>query len=484
MRNVVLPGAVLLGTIGFFVAAYQVFSRDYQYVQLVKLGDQLMQEELPYQATRTYGSATGLRPDKPLAYMKRASALQEQGNLAAALADLSEAEKLGADPLTVAQQQADIQYQRGSFDEAVELYSKVLTLNPGSPTVLYQLGLACFRAGREEAALSALGQAIEAREGFVEAHYLRAAVSRSLGRVDDAESDLVTALSLRPEGEETRSALIELYLETGNAARALQVANEEIDRQPHAAHSYLRLADVHRMNGRTAEAIEAVGLAIEQDPNLPDAYLRLGELWLEDGMLRNDRVALEKAITALESVIMMDSENGPAALALGRAYLAIGNEEAAAEELEHAADATPIQADAHRILGDLYLERGAFTEAATAYHVYLKLSDPSPMKSTVPMVPIVMERLGDAYVGMGNVSEAAETYMDVAALVPNRVTPFIKAAQAYLAAGELALARRACTRGLRADVENKDLLDLLVRSGGTLPEGTDVSEAAPSSSSR
>ncbi|MGH9462276.1 MAG: tetratricopeptide repeat protein [Vicinamibacteria bacterium] len=481
MRNVVLPCAVLLGTICFFVVAYHVFSRDYQYVQLVKLGDQLVQEELPYQATRTYGSAIGLRPDKPLAYLKRASALQEQGNLAAALADLSEAEKLGADPLTVAQRQADIQYQRGSFDQAVELYSKVLTLHPGSPPVLYQLGLACFRAGREEAALSALGQAIESREGFVEAHYLRAAVSRSLGRVDDAESDLVTALSLRPDAGETRSALIELYLETGNAARALEVANEEIDRQPHAAHSYLRLADVHRMSGRTDQAIEAVGLAIEQDPNLPDAYLRLGELWLEDGLLRNDRVALEKAITALESVVMMDSENGPAALALGRAYLAIGNEAAAFEELEHAAEATPIQADAHRILGDLYLARGAFTEAATAYHVYLKLSDQNPMRS---MAPVVMERLGDAYVGMGNASEAAETYMELAALVPNRVIPFIKAARAYLAAGELTLARRACTQGLRADVENKDLLDLLVRSGGTLPQGTDVSEAAPSSSSR
>jgi tetratricopeptide (TPR) repeat protein len=479
MRNVLLPSAVLLGTIGFFVVVYHVFSRDYQYVQLVKLGDQLIQENLPYQATRTYGSAIGLRPDKPLAYMKRAGALQEQGNLTAALSDLSEAEKLGADALTVAQQQADIQYRRGSFDEAVELYSKVLTLNPGSPPVLYKLGLSCFRAGREEAALSALGQAIEARKGYVEAHYLRAAVSRSLGRVDDAESDLVTALSLRPDAGETRSALIELYLETGNAAKALEVANEEIDRQPHAADSYLLLADVHRMSGRTDEAIEAVGLAIEQDPNLPDAYLRLGELWLQDGMLRNDRVALEKAITALESVVMMDSENGPAALALGRAYLAIGNEEAAFEELEHAAEAIPIQTEAHRILGDLYLARGAFTEAATAYHVYLKLSD--PMAS---MAPTVMERLGDAYVGMGNASEAAETYMELAALVPNRVTPFVKAAQAYLAAGEPALARRACRQGLRADVENKDLLDLLVRSGGTLPQGPDVSEAAPSSSSR
>ena len=40
MRNVLLPAVVLLGTIAFFVAAYQVFSRDYQYLQLVKLGEE------------------------------------------------------------------------------------------------------------------------------------------------------------------------------------------------------------------------------------------------------------------------------------------------------------------------------------------------------------------------------------------------------------------------------------------------------------
>ena len=477
MRNVLLPVVVLLGTIGFFVAAYQVFSRDYQYLQLVKLGDQLIQEELPYQATRTYGSAIGLRPDKPLAYMKRADALQKQGNMTAALSDLSEASKLGADRLTVSQRQADIQYARASFDEAVELYSEVLTLDPGSPAVLYKLGLACFRGGREESALSALGQAIEARKSFVEAYYLRAAVLRSLGRVDDAESDLLTAMSLRPDAGETRSALIELYLETGNAARALEVANEEIDRQPHASSSYLLLADVHRMSGRNDEAIEAVGLALEQDPNLPDAYLRLGELWLEEGMLRNDRVALEKAVTALESVVMMDSENGRAALALGQAYLAIGNEVTAFEELQRAAEATPLQADAHRALGDLYLARGDFTAAATAYHVYLKLADRNPT---------VVERLGDAYMAMGNLTEAAETYMELSALVPNRVTPFIKAAGAYLEAGERASARRACEQGLLVvDAENADLLNLLVRAGGTLPEvpeELESNEAAPSSS--
>jgi tetratricopeptide (TPR) repeat protein len=207
-----------------------------------------------------------------------------------------------------------------------------------------------------------------------------------LERDDEAESDLLTTLSLRPEAEEARMALIELYMDTGKTRKALRVAREEIDLQPQAPSSYLLLADVHRMRGRNDQAIEAVGLALEQDPNLPGAYLRLGQLWLEEGVLRDDRVALEKAVTALESVVKMDTANGPASLALGRAYLAIGNEEKAFDELQRAAEATPIQAEAHRVLGDMYLARENFTEAATAYHVYLKLGEQSPA---------VLERLGD-----------------------------------------------------------------------------------------
>ena len=242
----------------------------------MKLGDQLMDEELPYQATRTYGSAIGLRPDKPLAYVKRAEALQKQGNLASALEDLSEASRRGADTLTMSLHQADIYYDRGNFDEAVAFYSEVLALDPNSPSVLYKLGLSHFRAGQEDAAIDVLTQAIETQGELAEAYYLRAAVFHALGHDGEAEADFLKTLTLRPEAGEARLALIELYMDTGKATRALRVAREEVDRQPQAASSYLLLADVHRMRGRNDQAIEAVGLALEQDPNLPGAYLRWG----------------------------------------------------------------------------------------------------------------------------------------------------------------------------------------------------------------
>ncbi len=434
---------------------YQVFSRDYRYVELIKLGDQLLQEDLPFQAARTYESAINLSPNKELGYLKRAAAHQKQGDLKRALEDLLTVSEVSPDTLTVSLRLADIYHARGQFDDATTYYAKALALDPDSQSILYQLGMACFRAGRESEALEALTRAIEVQEDFFGAYYLRAAIHRSLGQDGEAESDYLKVLELRSESDEARSALIELHLENEDSVKAMKIVQEEIDRQPQEPTSYLHLADVHRLQGQHDEAIAAVGLALEQDPNLPQAYLQLGELWLGEGIRRGDHVALEKAVQALSSAAEMDPANGRAALALGRACLAIDDEERGSSELQRASEATPIQAEAHRLLGDIYQNRGNYAEAVTAYLIYLKL---------VGETPSVLERMGDAYSGMENFESAATTYLQVATLEPRRVLPFVKAARAWLAAGQPREAVRACRRGLSSSPENQILADLLAQA--------------------
>ena len=138
---------VLLTTV--FVFGYEVLARDYRYFQLVRLGDELMEEALPFQASRTYTSAIGMKPDDAIAYVKRAEAEHQQGNLAPALDDLEAAARLSSDVLLVSLRLADLYNEVESFDEAAAHYQLVLDIDPDSPTVLYKLALVHFRAGRE-----------------------------------------------------------------------------------------------------------------------------------------------------------------------------------------------------------------------------------------------------------------------------------------------------------------------------------------------
>ncbi len=455
MKKLLLGVVVLPLLAGAGLAGYRALSRDYRYFQLVQLGDQLLAEDLPFQASRTYGTAIGVRPAEPIAYIKRAEAERRQGNLSPAVDDLEKAGSLSTDVLLVSRRLADVYDELGRFDDAALHYERVLDLDPESPEVLEKLGLVHFRAGREAEAIEALNRAASSRTGSWEPFYLRGFVFRSLGGLDEAEADFLKALELAPDAALARTALIELYLDTEQASKTMPLVQAEIDDNPGAAEPYLHLADVHRLSGRSIDAIEAVALALEQDPNLPAAYLRLGELWLEEASSGDDPVALEKAVTALESVAKMDPSNGRATLALGRAYLAMGDEPRGFAELQRAGAATPVQAEAHRFLGDLYRARGKHAEAVTAYHVFLMLKGDSPA---------VLERLGDAYVELGNPTIAAEIYVRLSELEPRRITPLVKAARAFLSSGDPASAARACRRGLVDNPENQALLSLLDQS--------------------
>ncbi len=440
-----LAGSVLVGVVS---VGYRVLGRDYRYFQLVKLGDELLEESLPFQASRTYGSAMAIKPDDAIAYIKRAEAEQRQGNFSPAIADLEHAARLSSDVLLVSLRLAELYYEVERFDEAAAQYERALELDPSEANVLYKLALVRFRGGREAEALDALNRAAALREGFWEAYFLRGAVFRALGGLDEAEADFLRALTLRPEAKRARKALIDLYIENRQADKAMALVRDEIDANPEAPEPYLHLADVHAIAGRNADAIEAVGLALEQNPNLSAAYLRLGELWLEEATLG----ATDKAVAALESVVKMDPANGHAALTLGQAYLAMDDEASGFAELKRATQATPIPAEAHRLLGDLYRTRKNHAEAVTAYHVFLKLRGDTPA---------VLERLGDTYIELDNPSMAAEAYLKLASLEPRRVTPLVKAARSQLASGDPDAAVRTCRRGLATNPENQALLRLL-----------------------
>ncbi|HEY7697962.1 MAG TPA: tetratricopeptide repeat protein, partial [Vicinamibacteria bacterium] len=409
------------------------------------------------EASRSYGSAIELKPEEALAYVKRADAERRQGDLPRALEDVERAGTLSDDVLLVSSRLAELLYESDRFDEAAFHYEKVLALVPDSPSILYQLGLTQFRAGRAAEAIEALNRAADRKRDFWEAYYLRGAVFLSIRGVDEAESDFRTALDIAPEATLAREALVQLYLDRNDPERALPLVEAEIATAPGNPLPHLRLADVHRLAGRTAEAIEAVGHALDADPNLPAAYLRLGELWLDEAGERGDTVAAEKALAALTTVTKMDPSSGAAALALGRAYLFLGDEEKGFAELRRASQATPVPAEALRLLGDLYRARKNPTEAVTAYHVYLKLNGDSPA---------VLEGLGDAYVESGNPRMGAEVYLRLAALEPRRATPLVKAARAYILGGDRDAAAQTCRRGLAANPENQALTELLAETGG------------------
>lgn len=453
-RVVVLGGSAAAVTF-LAVTGYRLVTLDYRYLSRLAEGDALMEDALPFQAGQSYTGALELDPTRATAFAKRAAALEAQGDLISAAADLEQAVERSPDSLSLSVRLARLYHRMERFEDAAAQYRRVSQLDPNSPYHPYQLGIVAFRAGREAEAIEALNRAASLRENFWEAVYVRGAVFQALGAEQEAESDYLQALEMAGGTDDTtqaREALIDFYLDHREPGKAVPWAQAQIEATPHRVEPYLQLARARRQQGLSRRAIETVGIALEQAPNSPEAYFRLGELWLAEARRDGDPIALDKAISALESVAKMDPDSGAAALALGQAYLTARHEQRAFEELQRASEATPVEPEAHRLLGDLYYGHSEFDEALSAYHVYVKLRGDTP---------VILDRIGETYLGMDKPEAAGDIFLQMAGLEPGRVAPLLKAARAYLEAGDIPAAARACRRGLALSPRDQSLLQLL-----------------------
>ena len=118
--------------------------------------------------------------------------------------------------------------------------------------------------------------------------------------------------------------------------------------------------------GRTDAAVLALGRAAERFPDEPAVYTALGRVWLEAAELRNDLVALGKAIEALEPIAASATASGETLTLYGRAMLLSGDAPGAERALLQAAGHAPVDpavfrdlADAAERLGHIPIARGA-----------------------------------------------------------------------------------------------------------------------------
>ncbi|MBX3270034.1 MAG: tetratricopeptide repeat protein [Sandaracinaceae bacterium] len=116
--------------------------------------------------------------------------------------------------------------------------------------------------------------------------------------------------------------------------------------------------------GDRGSAIGYFREAIDADPLAARAYLRLGEAYRERGSLDDARAVLEAGLER--------APDEPALwLALAGALLAAGDLDAAAAAVRGLLERRPDHAEAMRLRAELARERGAWSEALTAYRARL-----------------------------------------------------------------------------------------------------------------
>jgi tetratricopeptide (TPR) repeat protein len=393
-RLVVVSVGLAALMVGVVLAWYAV-RQDRQFRRLIAAGDAALASNQTYGAIEAFSGALALRNDSMLAHLKRGDTYRRRGELTAALRDLSEASSLDPSAPQPVELLGDINTALGRHGVAIRHYHAFIGLDDRSPRVLYKLALAHYRNDQAQEAVAPLRDAIAMNERFTEAHYLLGLCLRARGQHDDALRSLRRAIELNPAFAPAREELVDSLERAGRPSEALDQLEALAALEPTRADRLVSVGLAYARRGRTDTAILTLGRAAERYPDEPVVYTAIGRVWLDLAETGNDRVALAKALEALQPVAETAGASTEALTLYGRAKLLDGDVAAAARVLLQAAARTPVDPAALRHLADASQRLGHLTLERDALRRYIALADERDVDpAMVARLASLQQRLG------------------------------------------------------------------------------------------
>lgn len=235
----------------------------------------------------------------------------------------------------------------------------------------------------------------------------RAGLLLSVGRLDEAESDIKRALELAPGNAHAVALQSVVALARNDKSAALELARKATTSDPQSAPAWIALSYAQQAAFDIESARTSVEQALQHDPDNVLILARLSEIWLALGDLPRALSTADRAValnpdvartqsvlgfayltqiktaaakSAFEKAIVLDSADPLPRLGLGLAMIRTGALDAGRREIEIAAALDPNNALIRSYLGKAYSEEKRNGIAATQFDMAKELdpNDPTP----------------------------------------------------------------------------------------------------------
>ena len=214
------------------------------------LGWKLMCAALQMQgkdALRALQKAADFLPNDAEAHNNLGSALQDLGQLEAAVTNYRQVLKSNSNDAEVHNNLGTALHDLGQFDKAVTSYRQALKIKPNYAEAYNNLGIALQDLGQLDAAVASYRQALKIKPDYAEAYCGLGIALKNLGLPDDAVASFHRALEIKPDYAEVHTDLGNALLELGQLDAALASYRRALEIKPdyveaHRNYSYLLLS--------------------------------------------------------------------------------------------------------------------------------------------------------------------------------------------------------------------------------------------------
>lgn len=341
------------------------------YEEQIARGNHFLDQGRPKEASDAYRQAVSLRPDDAMARVNLGFALLEQGLLDDARQSLQQAVRLEPSNADALYMLGTISASRSQFDQAIDLFSKVLETKPDFEIVYGELCRALFQAGR----------------------------------LEDARGVARKGIGLFPETADLQCYQGNLLVAEKDFANAIPCFRKALSIQPGYAEAYSGMGLALRGNKQLEEAVGSCRHAIAIKPDFAEAHYNLGLALKNQGLL-------DDAIRSYRKALVLNPAFAEAYNDLGLALKEQGKLEEAAESCRHALTLKPGHAEAYRNLGLIFQEQGKL-DLAVEY--YLKAI------SIEPNSALAHNNLACTFQKQGKLDAAIERYRQALSLEPDSV---------------------------------------------------------------
>ena len=294
-------------------------------------------------------------------------------------------------------------HQVGRLREAEACYRELLSIDPRHADGLHLLGVVAQQAGRNDLAVSYIGQAIAVLSKVPDYHANLGNSLAALGRLAEAEASYRQALRLRPGFAMAHGNLGNVLQALERPAEAEESFRNALRLQNNYPEAQHNLGNLLRGIGRWPEAMDCYRAAIALKPDYADAHNNLGTLLL------TETTQFAEAEACFQTVLQLNPRLFNTHFNLANVLRKLDRPEEALASYHRALQLKPDFLDAkiaHAVMLHLLKRDG---EAETCYREILTLH---------PDVPIALNNLGNLLLHADRMIEAETHYRKALAIYP------------------------------------------------------------------